>query len=193
MRDHPLSRLWTDFEPASDLDRLDITMRALRGFIFVHRPVTIRPVDLTEAQDFLSWVHRHNRRLQGWKFGAAVWDTVGMIGVITVGRPVARSFDRRTTLEVTRCCVMDNAPRNTVTMLYGRAIRVARELGFSRLITYTTEEESGASLRAAGFVPVATSAGGEWGRRSRPRDEADFDTGPKTRWERHLREDKRCS
>jgi len=40
-------------------------------------------------------------------------------------------------------------------MLYGAAWRAARALGYTRLITYTQDGESGSSLRAVGFVRVA--------------------------------------
>lgn len=55
-------------------------------------------------------------------------------------------------------------------MLYGAAARGAFAMGYRRLITYTEEGESGASLRAAGYRVVAQRpprAG--WGTPSRPR------------------------
>ncbi|WP_371878840.1 XF1762 family protein [Amycolatopsis roodepoortensis] len=45
--------------------------------------------------------------------------------------------------------------RNANSKPCGVSWRVARPLGFLRLITYTQDGESGASLRAAGFRPVA--------------------------------------
>lgn len=66
------------------------------------------------------------------------------------GRPVARFFDDGLTLEVNRTCT--DGTRNANSMLYGAVRRVAWGMGYRRIITYTQADESGASLRAAGFV-----------------------------------------
>jgi hypothetical protein len=52
-------------------------------------------------------------------------------------------------------------------MLYAAAWRAARALGYRRMVTYTLESEQGASLRAAGWMQIRTSAGGPWARPSR--------------------------
>jgi hypothetical protein len=187
MLTHPLDGLFVDgFAPRDDVDRLDVVVRGLRGMVMKHRPVEVRPLTLQEARAFVAYVHTHAPSLTGWKYGCAAWDEVSMVGMVSVGRPSARLLDDRRTLEITRCALMQNAPRNAASMLLGRACRVAKELGYPKIITYTLESEDGTSLRATGFRPVARSAGGEWGRRSREREEADFDTGPKVRWERTL-------
>lgn len=72
-----------------------------------------------------------------------------------VGRPVARAYDDGWTAEVNRSCVLESA-RNANSMLYGAAWRAAKAMGYRRLITYTQEGESGASLRGAGWVEVAS-------------------------------------
>lgn len=54
-------------------------------------------------------------------------------------------------------------------MLYGAAWRVAKALGYRRLITYTLPEEGGASLRGAGWKVVGERGGGSWTTPSRPR------------------------
>lgn len=54
--------------------------------------------------------------------------------------------------------------------LYGAVWRICRELGARRVITYTQDGETGASLRAAGFTPVARrKAHPGWDRPSRRR------------------------
>jgi hypothetical protein len=70
-----------------------------------------------------------------------------------VGRPVARHYDDGRTLEVNRTCT-DGTP-NANSALYGAAWRVAKAMGYRRLITYTQDGESGASLRAAAWRIVA--------------------------------------
>ena len=68
------------------------------------------------------------------------------------GRPIARYFDDGLTLEVNRTCT-DGTP-NANSMIYGALWRAGKAMGYQRMITYTQADESGSSLRAAGFVRV---------------------------------------
>jgi hypothetical protein len=74
-----------------------------------------------------------------------------LIGVVIVGRPIARAQDDGYTAEITRCCVLENR-RNANSKLYAAALRAAQNMGYRRVITYTLPEESGASLKAVGFT-----------------------------------------
>lgn len=141
----------------------------------------LQPISFPEACIFIARHHSHHLPPQGWKFGVAVGDGKRVIGVITVGRPVARNSDNGWTLEVTRCCT-DGTVKNAASMLYGAAWRAARALGYRRLITFTLIEEEGTSLKAAGWKAVYQTSGGSWNRGGRPRvDKAP--TGQKTLWE----------
>jgi hypothetical protein len=143
-------------------------------------PLQLQPISYPEACDFIRQHHRHHLPPQGWKFGIALNDGEKVVGVITVGRPVARKTDDGWTLEVTRCCT--DGTKNAASMLYGAAWRATRALGYRRLITYTLIEESGTSLRAAGWKTIGQTQGGSWDTPSRPRvDKAP--TGQKTIWE----------
>ena len=42
-------------------------------------------------------------------------------------------------------------------------------MGYSKLITYTLPEESGSSLKGAGFKEIGLNRGGSWNVPSRPR------------------------
>lgn len=64
----------------------------------------LQPVTFKEAKTFINTHHRHHIAPQGWKFGIAVNDGEKIVGVITVGRPVALYYDDGMTFEVTRCC-----------------------------------------------------------------------------------------
>lgn len=140
----------------------------------------LQPITYSEACEFIRLYHRHHLPPQGWKWGIAVNDGTGVVGVVTVGRPVARMLDNGWTLEVTRCCT-DGTP-HACSKLYAAAWRAARALGYRRLITYTLAEEAGTSLAAAGWRVVGQTAGGSWDCPSRPRvDKAP--TGGKTLWE----------
>jgi hypothetical protein len=115
-----------------------------------------------QACAWVNEVHRHNSAPRGHKFSVAAADEEGKIhGVVMVGRPIARAWDNGTTLEVNRTCT-DGFP-NVNSFLYGVAWRVSREMGYLRLVTYTQAEETGTSLRAAGWRVIGERpARGSW-------------------------------
>ena len=140
----------------------------------------IQPITYDEACTFIRQFHSHHLPPQGWKFGIAVNDGEKVVGVVTIGRPVARRLDNGWTLELTRCCT-DGTP-NAASMLYGAARRATFALGYKRLITYTLDIEPGTSLKAAGWKSLGAAGGGDWNCQSRPRKYV----GPqnqKTLWE----------
>lgn len=142
--------------------------------------LTLQPVDFDEACRFIKVHHRHCLPPQGWKFGIAVNDGEKIVGVITVGRPVARMLDDGWTLEVTRCAT--DGTKNAASMLYGAANRAAIAMGYKRVITYTLQSETGTTLLASNWKVVGAAGGGSWSCPSRPR----IDTHPleqKVLWE----------
>lgn len=120
--------------------------------------VIIVPCTLREAGAYVASFHRHNKPPQGGMFAAGASDGERLVGVAIVGRPIARLAQDGRTVEVTRCCVMDGSPKGTCSALYAACWRAARALGWSRMITYTLESESGASLRGAGWRVIAERA-----------------------------------
>jgi hypothetical protein len=149
-----------------------------------------RSIEQREAFAFIDQLHRHHDAPVGWRWGHAVYNGPDLVAVAVVGRPVARGLDGDTVVEVTRLCVDPRlAPglvKDACSMLYGAAARTAQKKGYERAVTYTLEEESGHSLKAAGWTPVATTKGGSWSCASRPREDK-APTCPKTRWERMLK------
>ena len=130
------------------------------------RLVTV-PVDLAEANQFVSSHHRHHSPVVGHKFSiGAVWGDK-IVGVVIVGRPVSRHRDDGLTLEVTRLCT--DGTKNACSFLYGASARAAFALGFRRIGTYILDTEPGASLRAAGWKLIGQRGGGSWSVPSRPR------------------------
>lgn len=131
--------------------------------------LTLHPVTLAEAQAYIRLHHRHHTPPVGHRFSIGVADDDGTVrGVVIVGRPVARHYDDGLTAEVTRCCT-DGTP-HAPSMLYGAAWRAARALGYRRLITYTRGDESGSSLRGAGWSVIAERPPRPgWSCASRPR------------------------
>jgi hypothetical protein len=145
--------------------------------------LTIVPVSFRGAAEFVADHHRHHKPPRGMKFAIGVADGDELVGVAMVGRPVARHYDDGFTLEVNRTAVADDV-RNANSLLYGAAWRAAKALGYRRLITYTQDGESGASLRGAGWRVVAQlepSAG--WSRPSRVRAGNGNDGIQRTLWE----------
>ena len=120
------------------------------------KKLSIVPLSLKEANEFVAKHHRHNKKTTGhkWSIGAIFEDE--LVGVIIVGRPVARKLDNRFTLEVNRNCVLDNAPKGTCSFLYAKAIKIWQSMGGKKLITYTLKTESGSSLKAVNFKKEIT-------------------------------------
>lgn len=153
------------------------------------------PVTLGEARKFVALHHRHNKPPVGWKVGVGLALGGELVGVGILSRPVARKLATQEprTIEITRVCT--TGARNANSRLYGALCRAAAALGYTAAVTYTLEEESGASLRAAGFAlegPATTRADQTWDMPSRPRvqtnllGEETIPMGPKLRWRRTL-------
>jgi len=141
------------------------------------------PVNLDDANDYVLRLHRHSKPTIGHKFAVGISDGKQLRGVAISGRPVSKALQDGRTIEILRVCT--DGIRNGCTRLYGASCRAAAALGYLLAITYTLESEGGASLRAAGFKPVATVKERQWGCPSRPREERDL-IGDKIRWERAL-------
>ena len=117
------------------------------------------PISIREANKFVTNFHRHNRPVHGAKFAIGVSYDDKLVGVGILGRPVARRLDDGFTAEVLRVCVVDNAPKNTCSFLYGRCWRIWQQMGGLKMITYTLQKESGASLRGVGWKIIGETGG----------------------------------
>ena len=141
------------------------------------------PITQAEAQAFIATHHRHHKAPVGDVFRVALALGDEIIGVATIGRPVARRLDNGFTAEVTRCCVVERPDtKHAASKLYAMAWRIAREMGYTRLITYTLARESGTSLVAAGWKALYQTPGRSWNCPSRPRVDT-HPLGTKTLWE----------
>lgn len=140
-------------------------------------------VDWNTARQFCGMWHRTHRKPPPghlWRHGVAA-DGV-LVGVAIVGRPVAGAFDDGATVEVSR--TVTDGYRNANSMLYGASARCAFALGYQRVITYTQQGETGASLRAAGYRVVAERPARKgWDSPSRPRNDDGYLSIPRTLWE----------
>lgn len=140
----------------------------------------LTPIPLMEAFEFVRLHHRHHPPPVGGLFSVAVSEGDEVRGVAVVGRPVGRHDQDGYTAEVTRVCTLGDD--NACSMLYGACWRAAKALGYQRLITFTLQSESGASLRGAGWQLIGERAGRSWNVPGRPRVDK-HPTLPKFRWE----------
>ena len=144
--------------------------------------IELQPLDFRSASEFIRQHHRHHLPMQGWKFGIGATVEDRVVGVVAVGRPVARGNQDGWTLEVTRCCT--DGTQHVASQLYAAAWRATRALGYRRLLTYTLASERGSSLKAAGWrvVGEVSARRGGWNTKSRPRT-VKAPTDAKTLWE----------
>lgn len=127
------------------------------------------PISLAEANAYVEQKHRHHHKVTGHKFSIACAIDGEIHGVAIVGRPLARHLDDGSTLEVLRCCT--DGTKNACSILYGRCAKIAKEMGYQKIITYILRYESGASLKASGYVlEQENCGGGSWSVPSRPRE-----------------------
>lgn len=114
--------------------------------------LVVVPLTLKAANEFVEKHHRHHGPVTGgldfFRIGAV--DADGELrAVAIVSRPPNRNSDDGVTCEVVR--LASDGVSNGCSFLYGASARIARSMGFRRMITYTLDSESGASLRAAGW------------------------------------------
>jgi hypothetical protein len=156
----------TRWASVADRARLDPTQAGLAAMGHSHVGFQLLSVLFAAANGFVARHHRHAGRVQGGKFALGATSDSQLVGVVIVGRPVARGLDDTATLEVRRLCTT-GAP-NACSLLLGAARRATGAHGYRRLVTYTLATESCSSLRAAGWRPTGKVAPGSWSCPSRP-------------------------
>lgn len=120
----------------------------------------IKPITFKTACEFISTHHRHHRPTVGCKFCVGLFDNEKMVGCAVCGRPVSRYLDDGLTCEINRLCT--DGTRNACSMLYGAACRIAKEMGYKKIITYILMSENGASLKASNFTCDGVAGGTHW-------------------------------
>ena len=122
--------------------------------------LSIKPIHLSPAREYVKEHHRHNIPPVGGKFAVSCFDGDRLCGVAICGRPTARRLDNGETLEIYRNCT--DGTKNACTKLYGACLRIAKAMGYERVITYTLKSENGSSLKAANFTFSGTAGGIAW-------------------------------
>lgn len=162
--------------------------KSCESFLLEEKSKRIAPLTLREANAFVTAHHRHHDSVTGCKFAIGLYKTVDgedrLIGAAICGRPVSRHLDDGLTLEVNRLCTTEGG--NCCSMLYGRCVRIAREMGYRKVITYILESEPGTSLKASGFYLEDECCGGKNWNGTRKRVNNTVPEEMKQRWARIL-------
>ena len=144
--------------------------------------LTLVPLGLDEANEFVGLEHRHNKQVRGYKFALGAMKAGVLVGVVIVARTTGRGLHSSMRAEVTRCAT--NGAANACSFLYGRARRVVQAMGYTSLKTYTRTDESGASLRAIGACCEAELKARSWAKSSKRRSRRDQSKpAARYRWE----------
>lgn len=149
----------------------------------------VRPIGLKAANRFVEANHRHHKKVAGCKFSICACRGDVIVEVAICGRPVSRHMDDGTVIEINRLCT--DGTRNACSLLYGACCRIAKEMGYRKIITYILASENGASLKASNFT-CEGEAGGEIWTGERARDNG-VPRELKTRWVRVLNPDAKAA
>ena len=122
--------------------------------------LSIRPITLRAANAYVAEHHRHHGATAGGKFAVACYNGDELCGVAICGRPVSRHLDDNTTLEINRVCT--DGTKNACSKLYGACCRIAKDMGYRKVITYILASEDGASVKASNFVCEGVAGGTHW-------------------------------
>ena len=123
------------------------------------KQLVTQPITIKCANEFIKSFHRHHRptiRNSGRWAIAALDNCENIVGVVIAGNPVSATYMDGLTIELTRLCVREAAPKGTCSFLLSKCCSIWRTMGGERVITYTLETETGASLRGAGWSQVGT-------------------------------------
>ena len=143
------------------------------------------PLTLKQANALVGALHRHHDPIQAHRFSIGALSGSALVGCAIVGRPVSFHYGHYTVAEVSRLAT--NGHRNACSKLYGAAAQAAAAMGFTRIQTYTLPEESGASLRAVGWVDGGERRSSAWSQRDDGRTRHNtHPTGNKRLWWRDL-------
>ena len=139
----------------------------------------IKPCSLKEANEYVYSYHRHHKPSVGHKFSIKVVENGTTRGVAICGRPVSRYLDNGEILEINRVCT--DGTYNACSMLYGACARIAKDMGYRKIITYILLSENGASLKASNFICEGEAGGEMWTGKRSGRDNG-VPKEHKTRW-----------
>lgn len=138
------------------------------------------PLTLRQANELVRLYHRHHMPAVGHRWSIGVTMEGKLVGAAICGRPNARMTPQYSVIEVNR--LGTNGTKNACSMLYGACARIAKEMGFDSIQTAILKSETGVTLRAAGWLLLRESKGGDWNRPSRGGRRTDQPMEPKQIW-----------
>ncbi len=93
------------------------------GALILDWQLRLDRIAFRNARRFIDRHHEHLPGPIGWRYGQGIWNGPDLLGVVTVGQPLARAFDPHQVVEVTRLCVRRDRPAalrwNACSQLYG--------------------------------------------------------------------------
>lgn len=157
--------------------------------------LSTKPITIKEANEFVKKYHRHHRptKRNCGKWAVSAIDVLSneVIGVAICANPVSATYMDGYTLEVTRLCVKGDAPLGSASFLLSICSKIWKTMGGKRILTYTLDYESGASLKGAGWEKKGVvTPHNNWNNKSamdgKIRDDLEIYTYKKFRWELQL-------
>jgi hypothetical protein len=145
--------------------------------------LSVAPCTVKAALGYVRAWHRHLPEVQGGLFAASCVDPSGYVVAVAIAGNPPRVWQGTGRVVISR--VAASVGGNACGMLYGALASAAKALGYREAWTYTLPDETGKTLRGAGFVDMGLTAGGEHDRPSRRRAAA-VRPEPKRRWLRVL-------
>jgi len=160
------------------------------------KSIFTQPINIKTANEFVKEHHRHHRptsRNSGKWALSAVGADGEVIGVLIAGNPVSATYMDGFTLEITRLCVKSTAPKGTCSFLVAKCCKIWGIMGGERILTYTLDEESGSSMRGAGWKPAGiVKPHNRWTNKTKKdgieRDNLEIYSKVKVRWEFQLKD-----
>ena len=151
--------------------------------------LSLFPATLKQANEMVERLHRHHKPVVGHRFSIGCEDENGAAhGMAIVGRPVAREIDQNRVAEVTRL-VTDGTP-HVCSKLYAACAKAAEAIGYNWIQTSILENETGTSLKAAGWQFDHMIKGRNWNCPSRGGRRTDQPMCDKQVWVKTLKEGK---
>jgi hypothetical protein len=134
---------------------------------------------LKEANEFVAQHHRHNLPTVGDKFAVGAAQDGKPLGVAIADSPVCRRLDDGNTWN------SFGLPRtaNACSFLYSRCAKIARLMGYSRIIPTRWSPRVAHPCGRSGAEPTGPLEAHEWANPNRPRKSQQVYHYPRYRWD----------
>jgi hypothetical protein len=142
------------------------------------------PLTLKQANALVKRLHRHHEPVNAHRFSIGALSGNVLVGCAIVGRPVSYHYEQYKVCEVSRLATDGSA--NACSFLYGACAKTAKIMGFERIQTYTLPDESGKSLRGAGWIDEGIRRSAAWTQRGKGVRRNKHPIGPKRLWSKRL-------